>query len=122
MSSPLLELVAKLCLYGYPGAPQTPDRQRLWVASMEADLRDVPPHELRAACEAYIGSTEGGDRYMPTPGRLRALTPTERRRNPRRALTDAEMEAECARLDAEELARFGPTPRQRLQHVLRLAR
>lgn len=79
MPSPIPELVAKLCLYGYPGAPKSPELQRALVATLAHDLADVPEDELAEACAAFVRSTDPGDRYMPTPGRLIALTPSHRR-------------------------------------------
>lgn len=68
--------LARLLVLGYLNAPTGKPAQEAWVAVMADDLGDLPPDEVDAAFAAYRKSADPADRYMPTPGRIRALTAT----------------------------------------------
>lgn len=71
----LRQHLARLVALGYPNAPTSKEMREAWVAVMADDLGDVPPMDLDAAFTAYRRSADPQDRFMPTPGRIRSLTP-----------------------------------------------
>lgn len=67
--------LARMTALGYLNAPTTTKAQEMWIAVMADDLYDIAPADIDAAFSSYRRSADPADRYMPTPGRIRALTP-----------------------------------------------
>lgn len=73
----LAQQIARIALLGcYPNIPTDPARQIAWVEAMADDLADVPVNEVAEAFAAFRKSTDPADRFLPTPGRILALTPS----------------------------------------------
>lgn len=70
--------LARLCALGYPGAPATQPTADVWIGAFAESLAAIPAPEIESAFAAYLVSADPADRYMPTPGRIRALTPSYR--------------------------------------------
>lgn len=74
----LAAALARLCAIGYPGAPTTQNGADTWIAVFAETLGDADPKDVDRAFAAYFASADPADRYMPTPGRIRALLPAYR--------------------------------------------
>lgn len=81
--------LARFIALGYPGAPVEPETGEAWVMLMQEDLDDVAPLDLVAAFRAYRRSDAKEDRFMPTPGRIRALAPAMVALGEARGMVDA---------------------------------
>lgn len=72
------QLSRLLAVGAYTGLPASEAHARVWCATFAACLADVEPADVDSAFVAFLGSTDPADRFPPTPGRIRALTPRQR--------------------------------------------
>lgn len=71
----LAQQIARIAVLGcYPNLPADHNRQIAWVEAMADDLADIPVDEVAEAFVAYRKSSDPADRFLPTPGRILALT------------------------------------------------
>lgn len=71
----LAQSLARLISLGYPNAPPNDAVRMTWVEVMAESLADLSVADVEHAFASYLRSSEQQDRFMPTPGRIRALTP-----------------------------------------------
>lgn len=71
----LRQSLARCVAIGYPNAPTAKVTQDAWIEVFTEVLDGLSVEDVTIAFRSFFGSADPADRYMPTPGRIRALTP-----------------------------------------------